>query len=161
ARSTWTYRDRAYGDHFWDNGMILANALAMGAAHNLPAAVLMGFVESEVNKLIGIDGQQELALGLLAVGHSDSSFEDNATIESLAEIKFDVLPISDSPVDYPSIREMHAASSFTVGDDARDWRSVVRRSNPPVIEGEPFPLAKISDEETGGGGVGDGRYRRS
>src|SRR6185369_10837273 len=28
-RSTWKYRDRAYRYHFWDNGMIVANALAM------------------------------------------------------------------------------------------------------------------------------------
>src|SRR5258705_8352555 len=47
-RSTWKDRDRAYRYHFWDNGMILANALAMAAAHELPADVVMGFVVAEV-----------------------------------------------------------------------------------------------------------------
>src|SRR2546422_41843 len=75
-RSTWKYRDRAYRYHFWDNGMILANGLAMSAAHNLPAAVVMGFVESEVNKLIGIDGRHELALSLLALGHTEEGLAE-------------------------------------------------------------------------------------
>src|SRR4030095_12009754 len=61
-RSTWKYRDRAYRYHFWDNGMIMAHALSMAAAHELAAQVVMGFAEEAVDKLIGIDGQQELAL---------------------------------------------------------------------------------------------------
>src|SRR6185295_18890078 len=72
-RSTWKYRDRAYRYHFWDNGMILANALAMAAAHNLPAKVVLGFVDSEVSRLIGIDGRSELPLSLFALGHSEAA----------------------------------------------------------------------------------------
>jgi SagB-type dehydrogenase family enzyme len=145
-RSTWKYRDRAYRYHFWDNGMILANALAMGAAHNIPAAVVMGFVESEVNKLIGIDGQQELALSLLALGHTETVLPEVPTIEDLSDIAFDVVPISDSPVDYPLIREAHAASSFTDEEETREWRVEGRHSSLPAIEGEPFALVPVRAE---------------
>lgn len=160
-RSTWKYRDRAYRYHFWDNGMILANALAMGAAHNLPAAVVMGFVESEVNKLIGIDGQQELALSLLALGHTEEDLTDSVTIEGLPEINFEVMPISDSPIDYPSIREAHDSSSFTDHDEARDWRSVVHNSGPPPIEGEAFSLAPMAGENMPGDAIEDVVQRRA
>jgi SagB-type dehydrogenase family enzyme len=160
-RSTWKYRDRAYRYHFWDNGMILANALAMGAAHNLPAAMVMGFVESEVNKLIGIDGQQELALSLLALGHTEEGLPEDVTIEGLPEINFDVLSISDAPVDYPSIREMHAASSFTDHDQARDWRSATRDSDEPAIVGEAISLAPAPDEELPGEAIEDVIQRRA
>lgn len=160
-RSTWKYRDRAYRYHFWDNGMILANALAMAAAHELPAAVVMGFVESEVNELIGIDGQQELALSLLALGHTEEGLPESVTIEGLPEINFDVMPISDLPVDYPSIREAHAASSFTDHDEARDWRSTTRDSGPPAIEGEAFSLAPVPGEEMPGDAIEDVVQRRA
>ncbi|MEK6324646.1 MAG: SagB/ThcOx family dehydrogenase [Acidobacteriota bacterium] len=160
-RSTWKYRDRAYRYHFWDNGMILANALAMGAAHELPAAVVMGFVEAEVNKLIGIDGEQELALSLLALGHTDEGLPDCAAIEELPEINFDVMPISDSPVDYPSIREAHAASSFTDHEEARDWRSATRESRTPAIEGEIFSLAPVPEEKLPADAIEDVIQRRA
>jgi SagB-type dehydrogenase family enzyme len=145
-RSTWKYRDRAYRYHFWDNGMILANSLAMAAAHELPAAVVMGFVEADVNKLIGIDGQQELALSFLTLGHTDLSLPDCPAIEDLPEINFEIVPISISPVDYPSIREAHTASSFTNHDEPGEWRNATRDSGPPAIEGEEFPLAPMPED---------------
>lgn len=145
-RSTWKYRDRAYRYHFWDNGMIVANALAMAAAHELPADVVMGFVEADVNKLIGIDGQEELALSLLALGHTNAAVPDCGAIEDVPEINFEVVPISLSPVDYPSIREVHAASSLTSQEEVREWRSVTVASDPPAIEGEQFPLAPMPGE---------------
>jgi SagB-type dehydrogenase family enzyme len=146
-RSTWKYRDRAYRYHFWDNGMIAANALAMAAAHELPAQVVMGFVESDVNRLIGIDGKQELALSFLALGHTDQASPDCPAVEELPEIDFEVVPISISPVDYPLIRATHAASSLTNHDDAREWRNASAESSPPVIEGEAFALGPIPDDE--------------
>src|SRR5947207_3626240 len=102
--------------------MIAANALAMAAAHELPAEVVMGFIEADVNKLIGIDGQQELALSLLALGHTEVAVPDCPLIKDLPEINLDVIPISLAPADYPSIREMHAASSIASVEQVRDWR---------------------------------------
>jgi SagB-type dehydrogenase family enzyme len=143
-RSTWKYRDRAYRYHFWDNGMIAANALAMAAAHELPAEVVMGFVESGVNELVGIDGQQELALSLLAIGHTDNALPNCPSDEDLPEINFEVIPISVAPVDYPSIREMHDASSL--GEkEVREWRSARIASTLRAVEGEEFQLALRDD----------------
>src|SRR5262249_13081055 len=67
-RSAWKYRSRAYRYHYWDNGMILANALAISAALNLPAKLVMGFIDDQINTVVGIDGQRELPLSLLALG---------------------------------------------------------------------------------------------
>lgn len=121
--------------------MIVANALAMSTAHELPAEVVMGFIEADVNKLIGIDGQQELALSLLALGHTQDEMPDCPSIEDLSEINFEVIPISVAPVDYPSIREMHAASSLGEPEDVREWRSATVASALRPVEGEAFPLA--------------------
>jgi SagB-type dehydrogenase family enzyme len=121
-RSTWKYRDRAYRYHFWDNGMILANALAMASAHKLPAEVVLGFVESELNRLIGIDGGGELALSLLALGHSDEAPPASRSSDNLPLLTLKVIPVAPAPVDYPSMREMHDASSFADSSEIRVWR---------------------------------------
>ena len=146
-RSTWKYRDRAYRYHFWDNGMIVANALAMAAAHSLPAQIVMGFTESDVTRLIGIDGQQELALSLLTLGCSKQALPDCSEIEQLPAINFDVVPISDSPVDYPSIREAHSASSLTRREAVREWRNGRIDPEDSNIEGERFELKAMGDDE--------------
>jgi SagB-type dehydrogenase family enzyme len=160
-RSTWKYRDRAYRYHFWDNGMIAANALALAAAHELPATVSMGFVESEVNKLIGIDGEQEIALSLLRLGSSRALLPDCPTIEALPDINFEVIPLSSSPVDYPSIREMHHASSLTAIDEVREWRKTSPRSTSSEIMGEEFSLAPPSDSDLPGESIEDVIQRRA
>ncbi len=120
-RSSWKYRDRCYRYHFWDNGMILANALAMATSHQLPAKVLMAFLDEEVNKLLGIDGRNELALSLLTLGFEKKTSTKQQSIENL---NLTVLPLSSSQVDYPSVREMHKASSFTNTDELQHWRNV-------------------------------------
>jgi SagB-type dehydrogenase family enzyme len=144
-RSTWKYRDRAYRYHFWDNGMIAANALAMAAAHELPAEVVMGFVEGSVNKLLGIDGQWELALSLLALGHSEDAVPGCSSIEDVPEINFEVIPISIAPVDYPSIREMHRASSLGEEEEVREWRSARIAPALHSVGREVFPLTRSTD----------------
>lgn len=160
-RSTWKYRDRAYRYHFWDNGMIAANALALAAAHELPSTVVMGFVESDVNKLIGIDGEQELALSLLQLGRSRKPLPECPSIEDLPDINFEVIPLSPSPVDYPSIREIHRASSLTASDEVREWRETTLRLASTEIIGEEFPLAPPSDRDVPGESIEDVIQRRA
>ncbi len=145
-RSSWKYRDRAYRYHFWDNGMILANVLAMAAAHELPAEIVMGFVEADLNKLIGIDGQQELVLSLLTLGQVDDGFQESVSIDALPELSFEVAPVSRFPVDYPSIREMHLASSLSDVDDVHAWRGTKIDLSSPAPEGEEFNLSPTPDE---------------
>ncbi|MEK6304051.1 MAG: SagB/ThcOx family dehydrogenase [Acidobacteriota bacterium] len=151
-RSTWKYRDRAYRYHFWDNGMILANALAMATAHNLPAEVVLGFVDSEVNRLIGIDGQSELPLSLLALGHTEAGSPAARPASELAELNLEVIPPSPSPVDYPSMREMQEASSLVDENEVRLWRESggpEAASNRAASIAEPrlTPLLMPSDDQ--------------
>jgi SagB-type dehydrogenase family enzyme len=144
-RSTWKYRDRAYRYHFWDNGMILANVLAMAAAHGLPAKVLMGFVEEEVDQLIGIDGDRELALSLVAVGHAEAG--DAISEDGLATIGPVSLPLSESQVDYQSITEMHGASSLASQEEVARWKEARMGDRLPEVSVEPIQLASLAAEQ--------------
>jgi SagB-type dehydrogenase family enzyme len=143
-RSSWKYRDRSYRYHFWDNGMILANALAMAASHNLPAKVLLGFLEDPINKLTGIDGEKELVLSLLTLGYQKTT---NLQPQAVDELNFAILPLSDSQVDYPSIREMHLASSFTDPDEIGQWRKAKVENRAKQVFSQIITLAPLTPEE--------------
>src|SRR6266566_4163498 len=69
-RNAWKYQARTYRHFGWDNGTLTANLLAMAAALGLPAKLVCGFVDEEINRLLGVDVQSEVALTLLAAGHS-------------------------------------------------------------------------------------------
>ena len=67
-RNTWKYRARAFRHFFWDAGTLLANLLATAVALDVSARVLLGFADSPVNALLGIDAAREGALALVPLG---------------------------------------------------------------------------------------------
>lgn len=119
-RNSWKYRARAYRHAYWDGGVILANLLAMTAAGELPTAVVMGFADIEVNRLLGIDGEREAAIALMAVG---DSAQPPLPQGSLPDLDLPTMPLSLHQVRYPEIEEAHRASSFPSGEAAAGWRS--------------------------------------
>src|SRR5213594_4721773 len=68
-RNSWKYRARTYRHFGWDNGTMLANMLAMTSALRLPAEVVCGFVDSEVNQLLDVDPEHEVAFSMVPIGH--------------------------------------------------------------------------------------------
>ena len=119
-RNSWKYRDRAYRHCFWDGGTILANCLAAAAARDIPARTVMGFAEVPVNRLLGLNPDKEGALCLVPVGRAASPTAPSG--EALPALDLVTRPLSRREVDYPSIREMHAASSLESGAEVRSWR---------------------------------------
>ncbi|HET9530973.1 MAG TPA: SagB/ThcOx family dehydrogenase, partial [Blastocatellia bacterium] len=142
-RSAWKYRARSYRYHFWDNGMIVANAMAIASAHGLASHLIMGFKEDEIDNLLGIDGEKELSLSLLTIGSDQGSKVSEAEAGATAGLDLKSIPLSRQEVDYPIIREMHRASSFEDRDEVIQWRSVSTGS--PFIEskGKLIPLASF------------------
>ena len=157
-RSAWKYRDRSYRYHFWDNGMIAANALAVASTLNLPAKIILGFTESEVNHLLGIDGRRELALSLLPIGRSEAEI---TVRKDLPELNLRTQPLSKAEVDYPSIRDMHDASSLTESESVALWREATIELKPPEPAGELFPLARSSKERLHADAIDDVIRRRA
>ena len=125
-RNTWKYQARGYRHLFWDSGTMLANALAVGDALGLAPRVYTGFVDAAVNDLVGLDPAREAALELLAVGAEGATASPAGERPPLAH---EVMPLSATDVDYPALREMHAASSLASPDEVRAWRA--RPASPP------------------------------
>ncbi|MDE0035655.1 MAG: SagB/ThcOx family dehydrogenase [Deltaproteobacteria bacterium] len=119
-RNSWKYRDRAYRHCFWDGGTILANCLAAASARDIPARTVMGFAEVPVNRLLGLNPDKEGALCLVPLGRAASPTAPSG--EDLPALDLVTRPLSRREVDYPSIREMHAASSLESGAQVRSWR---------------------------------------
>jgi SagB-type dehydrogenase family enzyme len=61
-RTAWKYDARGYRHLYWDAGTMLANLLELAPGE---ARLLTGFVDEEVNAVLGVDGIDEVALALL------------------------------------------------------------------------------------------------
>src|SRR6267142_3739276 len=68
-RNAWKYQARTYRHFGWDNGTLLANMLAVATALGMPAKVICGFQDADVNRLLDVDPQREVAFSLVALGH--------------------------------------------------------------------------------------------
>src|SRR5574341_411791 len=140
-RNAWKYQARAYRHAFWDSGTILANLLAAGAAQELPVRVVMGFVDSAVNGLLGLDPDREASLALIPVGRGPGS--PGEAPPAAEPLHLPTEPLSRFEVDYPAIRAMHAASSLLSEEEAMAWRGSGPSGEPlAAFEGSiaPKPL---------------------
>jgi len=118
-RNAWKYRSRTYRHFGWDNGTILANLLAMSSAANLPARIVTGFVDSQINELLSLDTKREVAFSLVPIGHQQSMPPNPPQISPL---DLPIVPYSKEEVDYPAMRKMHEASSLNSADEVAAWR---------------------------------------
>ena len=149
-RNAWKYQARAYRHCYWDNGTILANLLAAASARQLPAKVVIGFVDAAVSELLSLDAKREAPLSLVALGHTTSHAPvPPPTMESLA---LETVPLSKTEVDYPAMRAMHEASSLASEEEVAAWRGEAprndrRRRDEEGKEPRFFPLQPLGDDE--------------
>jgi SagB-type dehydrogenase family enzyme len=144
-RNAWKYQARTYRHFGWDNGTMLANLLAVATALGLPAKVVCGFQDAKVNRLLDVDPQCEVAFSLVALGCASSlPPQPPAEISPLGQGK---APPPRVEVDYPLMREMHAASFLHTADEVHSWRggTPLTRFSPPA--GKLTQLQPFSDAE--------------
>ena len=144
-RNSWKYQARAYRHSFWDNGTILANMLAISTARRVPCRVIVNFVDSQVNRLLGLDMEREAALTLVSLGRNLEPTSEGG--QGLEELSYETEPLSKEEVDYPAIRAMHEASSLESEEEVKGLRFPLPLQ--PILEpqGSVYPLAPISDED--------------
>jgi SagB-type dehydrogenase family enzyme len=148
-RNAWKYQARTYRHFGWDNGTLLANMLAVSTASGLPAEIVLGFVDAEVNRLLDLDVRREVSLCLVPIGHtSESSLPAPREAPALG---LETIPLSQHEVEYPAMLEMHDASSLESVEEVNQWRG-----KPPVLSssaltgaltGEAVRLPRPQEEE--------------
>ncbi len=67
-RSKWKYRERAYRYIYMDVGHIGQNLYLAATAMNLGCCTVGAFFDEEMDRLIGVDGKEEISVYLGAVG---------------------------------------------------------------------------------------------
>jgi SagB-type dehydrogenase family enzyme len=141
-RNAWKYRARTYRHCFWDSGTMLANLLAVSAAHGLPAKVVMGFLDAPVNQLLGLDIEREVALTLVPLG--SVAAQPPASTPALEPLQLATVPLSNREVDYPTIGAMHSASSLRQTSELKAWQEPLAARDWPAPIGELFALRPLS-----------------
>jgi SagB-type dehydrogenase family enzyme len=144
-RNAWKYRARTYRHCFWDTGTIVANLLAVSAAHTVPAKIVMGFVDTTVDQLLGLDVEHEAALALVTLGCDRQA--QAGPPPPMEPLRLETVPLSKTEVDYPAIRAMHAASSLSHAAEAETWHGGMPLHPWHEPTGELFPLRPLSDED--------------
>ncbi|HEV3110388.1 MAG TPA: SagB/ThcOx family dehydrogenase [Candidatus Binataceae bacterium] len=146
-RSAWKYRARCYRYCFWDAGTMLANVLAAADAEGLQTEVIVNFADAEIERLIGVDGEREGPLCLVAIGRGTPSSHD-LTVEPL---ELETVPLSMAEKSYPDLVRMHHASKLL---DAGEVSSVA------ISEAAPGDRESAAGASIEGLGLGETILRR-
>jgi SagB-type dehydrogenase family enzyme len=144
-RNAWKYQARTYRHFGWDNGTLLANMLAVSVASGLPAEIVLGFVDADVNCLLGLDARREVSLCLVPIGHT-SVTSLPATREVLA-LALETIPPSQHEVEYPAMFEMHDASSLVSAEEVNQWHLGPLIPSSLVVARATIPLCGVLEED--------------
>jgi SagB-type dehydrogenase family enzyme len=129
-RTGWKYMERGYRHVWWDAGTMLANLLALAAADGIEPRLYVGFVDDQVNDLVGADGEHEYALALVGLG--TVPVRGLSWKASLGRSGHWDGPHSGTVPPFPLASAAHGASSFTGADQIRKWRAPEVGSEPQV-----------------------------
>src|SRR5207302_8753385 len=145
-RNAWKYEARSYRHWFWDSGVIVANLLATSNSAGLSTKVAIGFVDSEVDQLLGLEAKREATVALAVVGidHNPKALRLRQPIPSLA---VEINPLSSEEVDYPLIWETNEASRLRSKSEAEAWRKSLRLFKGTITKSTPaVPLSSRNDD---------------
>ncbi|MDE1867305.1 MAG: SagB family peptide dehydrogenase, partial [Thaumarchaeota archaeon] len=117
SRNSVKYQAREYRHAFWDCGTILSNALAISNTQKIPYKLILGFVDSEINLLLGLDTKKEAALAILSLGHSDNEIPPPPPLGKIAE-----QVSSEYDREFSAINDMQESSSLENYQEVRSWR---------------------------------------
>ncbi|CAI8011066.1 Putative nitroreductase MJ1384 [Geodia barretti] len=137
-RSAWKYRERGYRYCYWDNGTILANMTATANALGLSAEIVAGFVDSEVDALLGLESSSEATFCLVPIGNGSPT---PPAVSPLDAVDAGVLGV-ERRTEYPETSTLHAGSVLANTSDVARWQNSahVRKDSANAKEGPDSAL---------------------
>jgi SagB-type dehydrogenase family enzyme len=119
-RSAWKYRARAYRYHLLDTGHVTENLILALKAMRLPFAMSYDFDDDSVNRLLGLDDRNEVALVTMDVpGDEEIARKYKGPLSPLSEPVRQASRVSAKETDYPAIREIHKAGMPVIRSESR------------------------------------------
>ena len=144
-RNAWKYAARTYRHFGWDGGTLLANMLAVATASGLPAEIVLGFVDAQVNQLLDLDTRREVALGLVPIGRTSES--SPPTPKEAPALGLETIPLSKREMEFSAMLEIHEASSLASEEEAGQWREQRPVFSPSVTAASEVHLPSLLEEE--------------
>ncbi|MGC1398957.1 SagB/ThcOx family dehydrogenase [Candidatus Binatus sp.] len=146
-RSDWKYRARAYRYCYWDAGTILANLLAAAAAEEISAEVITAFGDPALEAILGIDGEREGMIALVALGHTDEPAAPSPPCEPLT---METIPLSSNEVAYPELVKIHHESQLVTVEEVAAVSAAKMDSVQHSSSANALHLETITSEESAG-----------
>ena len=143
-RSAWKYRARAYRYCYWDAGTMLANLLGAAAAEGISGEVITAFEDPALEALLGIDGDREGMIALIALGHSEKAAAPSPDAPSLT---LETIPLSATEVVYNDLVKMHRESRLLTRGEVESVASAKFESSPEASASELLHFNLIGPEE--------------
>jgi SagB-type dehydrogenase family enzyme len=152
-RSAWKYHARAYRYCFWDSGTILANLLAAASAEGMRAEVVTAFVDAELEMLIGVDGESEGVMCLVALGATSAAMTKSPP---LTPLQLESIQLSKELVYQPLVKMHRESRLVSSAEVTRVTHAEVPR--PSATAGEQILFDAIDPADARG--LGDTILRR-
>ena len=103
-------------------------------------------MDDSVNRLLDVDPLREVAFSLVSIGYTPELPEQSAP--PIAPLGLETVPLSRHEIDYPLMREIHAASSLISSGEVARWRGETPHTQFPAPAGRPVvQLQPLSDAE--------------
>src|SRR5215212_140398 len=154
-RNAWKYQARSYRHWFWDSGVIAANLLATTAAMGLPARIIMGFLDDNVNQLLCLEDQKEAPVAMAAIG---SRLSNDTITQSQKQEQMDqvsqvsvpkIRPLSKrGEVKYPEIWQLNHASKLASKQELEEWISNAHNHHQSLSKTLPYSQQKGTNYES-------------
>jgi hypothetical protein len=100
--------------------MVLANLFAVSSPMGIAASLVLGFVDDQVDRLLGLDGRHEVSLALAPLGQGPA---DEPASGNPPAIDPKVLPLSRREVEYADAIAAHEASRLRSIAEVTQWKS--------------------------------------
>ena len=162
-RNAWKYQSRSYRHWFWDAGVIVSNLLAVAGSMDLHTRLIMGFLDDQSNRFLGLEDQKEASIMIAAI--DADSLKNNVNQEQSMQEKIldsptpKVYPLSLEEIDYPEIWKAYTSSKLFDNAQLSQWINHKRKgevddelykknsSNPGTLR--QYALSKPSVDDNG------------
>ena len=144
-RNAWKYQARTYRHFGWDNGTIVANTLAVAKLSVSRAQVTCGFIDADVNRLLDLDTEHEVAFSMIPLGSPSVSHPESP--RDIPPQNLETVPLSESAVQYPQMTRMHEASSLGSIEEVVAWRGHTPVGPGPSLHNGIISLLPPSDSQ--------------
>ncbi|HVN64914.1 MAG TPA: SagB family peptide dehydrogenase, partial [Candidatus Binataceae bacterium] len=146
-RSAWKYRARAFRYCFWDAGTILANLLAATYAEGLATEIVTAFADPTIEALLGIDGEREGTVAIVAIGETESPAGVSPDAPALA---LETIPLSSNEIVYDGITKIQRESRLLTPAEAAAVAHAEIEQAVELVEGNPFRFDPIPPHDAMG-----------